>query len=250
MIVDACMVYNELDMLEARLHILRDVVDVFVIVEGNQTHSGADKPLYAQQQAERFAEFPVRFITADLSKCRHNWDREAYQRWCIRDGLADLAAADYVIVADVDEIPRPEAVTLVADKRMRATRLELDFYYYNVNTRVNQGWSIGMVQWGDGHDPNDIRTLRTFPKAHPLPDAGWHFSYFGGVERIKDKLQHFLHHDWVEPHMLRDDWLQASLAGGKDIWKRDGVQLTHTSTLATLPAHILDNREKYAGWFA
>lgn len=250
MIVDACMVYNELDMLEARFHILRDVVDVFVVVEGNQTHSGADKPLYARDQAERFAEFPLQFVTADLSQCKNNWDREAYQRRCIRDGLDFVKPDDYVIVADVDEIPRPEAVSLVAEKNIPAAKLELDFYYYNVNTRVNQGWAIGMVHWGDGYDPNAIRAMRTHTNAHHIPDAGWHFSYFGGPSRVKDKLQHFLHYDWVKPHMLADDYLQAAIERGVDLWDRDDVQLTHTETLATLPAHILDNREQYAGWFA
>ena len=44
-IYDCFMIYNELDLLEVRLEELYDVVDYFVISEGEHTFSGKEKQL-------------------------------------------------------------------------------------------------------------------------------------------------------------------------------------------------------------
>ncbi|MEK6883085.1 MAG: DUF3431 domain-containing protein, partial [Nanoarchaeota archaeon] len=50
--------YNgEADILEIRLNILKDSVDQFIIVEAPTTFSGLKKPLYFEEQKERFAPF-------------------------------------------------------------------------------------------------------------------------------------------------------------------------------------------------
>ena len=40
MVYDCFSFYNELDLLEIRLNVLKDVVDRFVLVEATQTHTG------------------------------------------------------------------------------------------------------------------------------------------------------------------------------------------------------------------
>ena len=59
MIYDGFMFFNELELLEIRLHELSDVVDRFILVESPITHSGKHKPLYfaAAREEPRFAPF-------------------------------------------------------------------------------------------------------------------------------------------------------------------------------------------------
>ena len=57
MIYDCFTFFNELDLLEIRLNVLRDVVDRFVLVEAGETHTGKRKPLYFRENAARFAAF-------------------------------------------------------------------------------------------------------------------------------------------------------------------------------------------------
>jgi len=45
---------DELDMLEIRMHELKDVVDFFVIVEARVTFSNRQKPLVFEQNKARF----------------------------------------------------------------------------------------------------------------------------------------------------------------------------------------------------
>ncbi len=54
--------FNELDLLELRLNILDAHVDYFVLVEATKTFSGLDKPLYYQENKERFAKWNHKII--------------------------------------------------------------------------------------------------------------------------------------------------------------------------------------------
>jgi len=62
MIYDCFTFFNELDLLEIRLNVLKDVVDRFVLVEATQTFTGRPKPLYYKENAARFAAFADRII--------------------------------------------------------------------------------------------------------------------------------------------------------------------------------------------
>ena len=53
-IFDSFIFFNELDLLEMRLNILNDVVDYFVLTESPWTVSGNSKPLYYQENKDRF----------------------------------------------------------------------------------------------------------------------------------------------------------------------------------------------------
>lgn len=63
MIVDGFIFFNELDLLEIRLHELDEVVDAFILVESKVTFTGRSKELFFQGNRDRYARF--------LSKIRH-----------------------------------------------------------------------------------------------------------------------------------------------------------------------------------
>ena len=56
------MFYNELDLLEIRLNILDSVVDKFVIVEATETFMGQPKPLYYEENKERFVKWKDKIV--------------------------------------------------------------------------------------------------------------------------------------------------------------------------------------------
>ena len=107
-----CFLFNgELDMLEIRLNILAPYVDKFVILEGEETISGKPKPLYLDENQERFYRFSSKiiYLVAPAPKsipCV--WSREAYYRNCLIEGLKHVNTHDFVMLSDLDEIPDPE----------------------------------------------------------------------------------------------------------------------------------------------
>ena len=62
MIYDCFTFFNELDLLEIRLNVLKDVVDKFVLVESVKTFTGRDKELFFEKNKDRFAAFADRII--------------------------------------------------------------------------------------------------------------------------------------------------------------------------------------------
>lgn len=246
-VIDAVIINDELDMLELRLRTLENVVDEFIVVEAFQTHSGQPKPFHVQNHRGRFSRWEGRLsiLAADLT-ADHSWKREYQHRAFIKRGW-DFAIArpgDLLIVADVDEIPRPEAIAEIGPD---GARLELDFYYYNAHTRVNEGWSIGVLPYDAEADPNRVRTLA----GHDVPTiqhAGWHFSYFGGADRIVGKLDAFMHHADVAADVPRDPaWVQERIDRGEDLYGRT-ISLTQLDAPPDdLPYPLLTD-PAYAGW--
>ncbi|MGN1154117.1 MAG: hypothetical protein ACI4S3_08815 [Candidatus Gastranaerophilaceae bacterium] len=92
MIYDCFTFFNELDLLEIRLNILNDVVDKFVLVEATKTFTGQDKPLYYNDNKEKFSAFNAKIIHVVVDDypsigLETAWGYENWQRNCISRGL-------------------------------------------------------------------------------------------------------------------------------------------------------------------
>jgi beta-1,4-mannosyl-glycoprotein beta-1,4-N-acetylglucosaminyltransferase len=64
MLVDTFMFYNELTVLELRLNLLDEYVDRFVLVESEVNHKGGPKPLFFQENKDRFAKWAHKIHTS------------------------------------------------------------------------------------------------------------------------------------------------------------------------------------------
>ena len=99
---DAFQVFNELDMLEVRLHELNETVHRFVLVEATRTHSNKPKPLHFGQNKGRFAPFLhkiIHVVVDDLPDNSDAWVLENFQRNAMLRGLAGAHPNDLVVVA-------------------------------------------------------------------------------------------------------------------------------------------------------
>jgi beta-1,4-mannosyl-glycoprotein beta-1,4-N-acetylglucosaminyltransferase len=258
-VFDCCMFFNELDMLDLRFNVLNDVVDYFVVVESGMTHSGQPKPytFWDAYEAGRYDAFKDKLIYARLPELQgaNAWERERFHRAHIGNVLRfNAAPEDIVIVGDADEIVDPYCVHGFREVAARnpnwgAAKLELDFYYYDFNHRVRQGWAIGACQWWVEQDANRIRACEFSMPPLVVDQGGWHFSYFGDAAAIMQKAQAFMHFDWIEHYGLTQDKVQAALDAGKDLWGRN-LQIERVPLNAMLPQYVRENVDKYAalGW--
>ena len=62
MIIDTCLFFQELDLLEIRLEYLYPFVDKFIIVEACQTFKGELKPYNYEKNKERFSKYADKII--------------------------------------------------------------------------------------------------------------------------------------------------------------------------------------------
>ena len=253
MIIDIFPFFNELDLLDLRLNLLKDVVDETILVESECTHSGKRKPLYFKENKKRYNKFNIKHLIIPYEEHLHSggvWEREAYQRNYAFKALRNRAAAlDYVMLSDLDEIPTPEAVKF-ADETMSlhtVAKFQQKLYYYYLNGFISDGWH-GTVGFNymlveDSGDLAGMRVNRQ-PNTVVIPNAGWHFSYLGGVEKIVEKIEAICHREVDKPEFKDADHLARCLESGDDIYKRN-QKITYVKIDGTYPDYITHNLDRF-----
>lgn len=146
--------YDEIDVLEARLHELNATVDVFVIAEANVTYKhGRGKPSHLRREMHRVAPFAHKIVHvwAGVHCPDWFWVCEDYQREMLLDGFLRAGGTDddVVLVSDADEVPRPEAVAALKHcdfeppglGHSRLLRLHGAHYFYSLHCeRTDHQW--------------------------------------------------------------------------------------------------------------
>jgi beta-1,4-mannosyl-glycoprotein beta-1,4-N-acetylglucosaminyltransferase len=242
MIIDAFTFFNELDLLELRLEYLYDIVDYFVIVESNVTHSGKPKSLMFLENKERYKKyldkivynpyifyntgkinFNVELSTGDYKSV--HWYLENNQRNHIRKSLEHFQDTDYIIVGDIDEIPDKNAIKIAQQSYSPenvALTFEQQLYYYNFYNKMQDPWTgsvFSTVKVAKELSPQHLRSNRTvFPK---IQNGGWHFSYFGGTDSIIKKIESFAHQEYNKPQHKQKERIENSIKEGKDLYSQD-----------------------------
>ena len=229
---DCFIFYNELDMLKFRLEYLKDVVDVFVLVEATVTHSGKPKPLVFDAHKADFAQYTiVHVIVDDMPDGDDAWTRERFQRNAIDRGLQRLTlhGDDRIVISDVDEIPRREM--LQQDIPSGLYCLEMQMYYFNVCTRAEQPWYAASLVTYDVYKNNPQPQQYRQTGAVAICDAGWHFSYFGTPEFISNKIQMFAHQEFNSQQYTDYATIATRMANGADLFDRPYVRFERVPEL-------------------
>jgi len=223
-IFDSFRFFNELEILEIRFNLLYDVVDHFVITECPYTTMGDEKPLYYLENKDRFSKFNDKVIhdvmdeiPSDFSSfvekqkfhtaygdidpnCGQRYidipvkyQRDMYARNYTGFSIekAGVKDDDMVITSDADEIINPLILenTDWFDPNNLYTTMQRAFYY-DLNTHYQDEWRGSRVcTWGKMKNLS-VDKLRDsmWNESYRLEDGGWHWSYFGGVERFKEKM--------------------------------------------------------------
>ena len=261
MIYDCFTYYNELEILELRLHTLSDAVDYFLIVEADRTFSGKPRAFHFAANRDRFARFESQIIyvqVTDMPTSGNEWDRQYFQRNCILRGLAGCAPDDVVIVSDVDEIPHPDAVRNLLSEpegRRLLERYPVAFAHRNDYYFVNcvMDWFMPgavAVLYRNLTEPEMMRAIRL--RAPRIREGGWHFTYLGGPERVLEKIEFLGHGKKPGSRGVKDnniptlDEIRASIEAGKsDVHNDDGDQYYYVSLDDTYPAYMPMLLEKY-----
>ena len=70
-------------------------------------------------------------------------------------------------------------------------------------------------------NPQALRDDRNhFPRE---AEAGWHFSYLGGIDKIRTKIESFSHTEFNRPDITSDENIIAAMEEGKDILNRPNI---------------------------
>jgi hypothetical protein len=233
-VFDCFTFYNEFDLLEIRLRELYNHIDVFVLVESDHTFTNNPKPWLFEQHIDRYRPWldKIRHVKHTSRKDINPWHNADDQRNAILVGVTDASDTDLIIVSDVDEIMRPSSVDYIRTQTgptffgFRMPLFNFKFNYMRVypNPGPYDVWAVAApAGWVRANTAQGLRNLRSSlvhrPDAELLPHAGWHFSYLGDEEWLRDKAKSTVHQEENTPELLANMDVAASIANKKS-WDR------------------------------
>ena len=223
-------------MLTYRLNILNDIVDYFVLVESTHTFVGKEKPLFYKENKQLFEKFNHKIIHIIVDNSPHKypniefekkeqWNNEKFQRNCISRGIdkLELNNQDIIIIADVDEIPKIEILEQIKNKDIVVdiNILELDFYYYNLHSKMDHLWYHTKILTFEKYNELNIGCDKIrFYDCVIIKNAGWHLSYFGNEKFIKNKLENFSHQEFNKIEFTDEKLIKERINNGNDLFDR------------------------------
>ncbi len=280
-VYDCFMFLNELDTLEIRLNTHDSFVDYFVICEAAVTHSGKSrKPIFEEHMnEERFKKFLPRIKYILLPSIPDNFDnlplieeltekdkmhnkvvgwfnstdyvnkanlghcREWYQRDSMNQELVGCKDNDIIMMSELDEIYNPVTIKEIFNRSNPDTIycIRQNSYYYYINLLKEKHWVGGRVA-----SYKKFSEFRTSEFRHYrdviVSNGGWHFSYQGSIEQIKQKLLSYCH--YVEEDSPVIENLQDHIINFNDPFDRNG-KLERVEVDNTYPQYILDNIDRF-----
>ncbi|WQF78322.1 Putative glycosyl transferase, family 17 [Colletotrichum destructivum] len=268
-VYDLFMVNTELDWMEIRLNATFNYVDYFIIVESPKTFTGRPKPLTIKENWERFKPYHDKLIYHELEfpptfSPRRSWDYEDLQRNAMYTqvfpkltGRRSPAYGDVILVADVDEIARPETLLVLRTCRFpRRLTLRSRFYYYSFQfLHTGPEWEHPQATFYQGSRtllPANLRMgdggfkpLNELEKSD-LGNACWHCSScFATVEEFLTKMASFSH-EWMNGEKFRDrDRIADAIRSGKDLWGRDVDQFVRLDNNTDMPSILLEEPDRF-----
>ncbi len=208
-LIDTFPFNDELELLDLRLNYLNDVVDEFIIVEGNYSHQGKKKDLYFEKNKSLFKKYlsKINHVVVDDfpllngKPIQDHFTYDYYTRDCILKGFKKKNGThdkDIVMISDVDEFPNKEKIKCLNNKITIFKHLMLYFKFNLRCTGFEQDDGDGLwpgtriVFYKNLSTPQGIRNIK--PKHYPFwrfdkpkiffIEGGWHFRYLGSAETL------------------------------------------------------------------
>ncbi len=282
MIYDCFTFFNELDILDIRLHEMAAAVDFFVLVEARQSFQGRDKPLYFQENKARYAkfaekiihvvcDFPSEVVALYPHAASPAWAREYFQRDQIAQGLKNARPDDLIIVSDVDEVIAAERLqTAVRERRPGdLTVFPMAFYRYALNRRVkDEIWDIGprMLEFRHFNTAQDVRNIAHYAssllkkiglwRAHVRRRNRRRCGIDCAIRAVDDAGWHFSSLGAWMDYKRKLDAFAHEEEKGKAAYLDESrfMETVETTTeqvpLAEMPEYVRRNREKFAQFLA
>ena len=294
-IFDCFMYFDEDVVLDLRLNYLNNYVDKFVIVESKYAHNGKKRNL--NFNINNFIKFKNKIIYLvldheppgienindkdhiDITNGKYilnSMKRDYYQRNFIINGLKDCENEDFILISDLDEIPKLENIDFNSIREKLVFFKQKMFYYkFNLCSKTVIWTGTRGCKKKYLISPQWLRNIKDRPYPYwrldvlfsklkyfnikLVNDGGWHFSYVKTPEGIEKKLRSYAHHREYELNPMNINNIVEKINKKESIYnlktdtkksKFESGQKLSISNLDELPTYIQDNKEKFKEWLA
>ena len=260
-IYDLILVNRELEWLDIRLGQMYSHVDYFVIVEADVSFTDQPKTLYLKENWERYAKYHDKMIRHTLSTegktFENTWARETFSRNAmvtqVLPFLKDeqkIEIDDVIIIADVDEIPRPDTLTAMRNCVVPdAFTLRSRMYYYSFQWLQREDWAHPQAMLWKGLEdtmPADVLRMGAASQPH-MYNAAWHCSYcLKSLADMVNKVTSFSHTEFNKPEFRDPQKILNRVRKGLDFFDRPDSFFDRVENNEDVPEFLKKNKEKYA----
>jgi len=292
-IYDCFMYFDEEVVVDVRLNTLNKFVDYFVIVESRFTHKGEARELkFNHKKFEKFKNKIIYIVDEEIysltekikiddsedEKSRKAIFNAAYrengQRNLISKGLEGANKEDFIMISDVDEIPKLSGLNFNTLKE-KIILFKQDMFYYKFNLKLpNLIWTgTKACRKKNLVNPQWLRNIkdRKYPffridtffsntkykSIKIINDGGWHFSNIKTPKEIEFKLRSYLHHREFDLNPLSVEQINEiikkkqaiyDLKVDKTVNKIGNGSILEKFEFNKLPEYIVTNKDKFLDW--
>ena len=292
-IYDCFMYFDEEVVVDVRLNTLNKFVDYFVIVESRFTHKGESRQLnFNHKKFEKFKDKIIYIVDEEIysltekikiddsedEKSRKAIFNAAYrengQRNLISKGLEEANKEDFIMISDVDEIPKLSGLNFNTLKE-KIILFKQDMFYYKFNLKLpNLIWTgTKACRKKNLINPQWLRNIkdRKYPffridtffsntkytSIKIINDGGWHFSNIKTPKEIEFKLRSYLHHREFDLNPLSVEQINEIIKNKQAIYdlkvdktvnKIGNGSILEKFEFNKLPEYIVTNKDKFLDW--
>ena len=292
-IYDCFMYFDEEVVVDVRLNTLNQFVDYFVIVESRFTHKGEARELkFNHKKFEKFKDKIIYIVDEEIysltekikiddsedEKSRKAIFNAAYrengQRNLISKGLEGANKEDFIMISDVDEIPKLSGLNFNSLNE-KIILFKQDMFYYKFNLKLpNLIWTgTKACRKKNLVNPQWLRNIkdRKYPffridtffsntkytSIKIINDGGWHFSNIKTPKEIEFKLRSYLHHKDFDLNPLSVEQINEIIKNKQAIYdlkvdktvnKIGNGSILEKFEFNKLPEYIVTNKDKFLDW--
>ena len=263
-IFDCVTFFEENRYMDLRFNILNRVIDKFVICEGKYDHRGNEKKInFNKKNFPIFEDKIIHIICEKFPDNLNPWERQAYQREKLFNGIKEADENDLILFSDPDEIPNPKKIESFKSNE-KYTIFMQKMFYYKINLKV----SLDMFDW-EGTRGCLKKNLKSFDYMRHkvlkknlkykfwrfdkekdikiIEDGGWHFSYLLTPEEIQKKIKTFAHTEFDKDEFTNIENINKSIEMRVDLFDKS-KKFQKIELDDTFPKYILENKKKLSEW--
>jgi len=205
-------------------------------------------------------------IYSDISKTKlfnrfdpnqRGFGRDFFQKECVKLGMVNANSEDILLSSDVDEIPNPEILLRLneffeSDEFYTFNQTHYCYYLNMVhyshidntpyNTEINTNWKgsrMGTWEKMKSYSLNELRAQAN----NDIMNGGWHFSWMGGIDRVKTKLKSYSHQENNRNNILES--IDKMLDTNDVIYDFRGDKSVKVEIGYDHPEYLIENINKY-----
>lgn len=235
-----CFLYNgEKDLLDIRVSEMSRLDVKHLVFQCSHTFKGdlkAEELLqYPWNDRVEFNTFRPNMIDPDP------WVNEKKLRNGIVEsgGLLRAKPDDIIIISDIDEIPRASTIEKWNGDTYAALMMDKFGFWLNCEEQ-HQGWHRARIMkysYLRTTTPEEVRNAG-FPEQ--IDNAGWHWSWIGGIDEIMRKFASFSHQEPdVQKHAVRSE-IERKMKIGESLWGNDKWEIVPISS--DFPHYVQDHQ--------